>query len=248
MKRIVVKILILICLFISTAIQGQNKIIAESYDDIFFYFSQDENIQNLSKIKTVYIDDLDKYYLFVASNNDLTNVRVETGNNQISLDGKNVNDGDVLSFEANREYDCTINGNEIDLVVMQGSCENVMYINTDSGSLKYIHENKDNKETAEILVLQDGEINYSGYLEHIKGRGNTTWELYDKKPYNIQFEDEVNILGMDESRNWCLLSNYIDRTLLKNKFMYDLAKELNSPYAPSIEVVDLYINGEYRCV
>ena len=177
MKRIVVKILILICLFISTAIQSQTKIIAESYDDILFYFGQDESVEDLSKINMLYIDDLDKYYLFVASNNDLTNVRVKKGNNQISIDGRNVDEDDILSFEKNREYSCTVNGNEIDLVVMQGSCKNVMYINTNSGSLKYIHENKDNKETAEILVLQDGKINYSGYLEHIKGRGNTTWEL-----------------------------------------------------------------------
>lgn len=78
-----------------------------------------------------------------------------------------------------------------------------------------------------------------------RGRGNITW-LEDKKPYALKLEQEMDLLGMGESRNWVLLANAADYSLLRNEVFYNLAQDMNMPYAPQIEQIDLFINGEYR--
>ena len=41
----------------------------------------------------------------------------------------------------------------------------------------------------------------------IKGRGNYTWKVFDKKPYRLKFAKEVRPLGMKENRHFILLSH-----------------------------------------
>jgi CotH protein len=88
----------------------------------------------------------------------------------------------------------------------------------------------------------------------IRGRGNYTWTL-PKKPFKVQLANDgayaavPDLLGMKKNRNWALLADYSDRTLMRNQLMFTLG---NSPlfsdglkWTPSGVHVEVWLNGEY---
>lgn len=79
----------------------------------------------------------------------------------------------------------------------------------------------------------------------IRGRGNSTWG-WPKKPYNIKLDSKAEILGMPKHKRWCLLANYMDRTLMRNKVAYYLAEQTSLAWTPRCEYVELFLNGEYQ--
>ena len=79
----------------------------------------------------------------------------------------------------------------------------------------------------------------------IRGRGNTSWTNMPKKSYKIEFIDKQSMLGMPKDRDWALIANYADKTLMRNYLMYHLSAELDAYYAPRCEFVEVYLNKEY---
>lgn len=78
----------------------------------------------------------------------------------------------------------------------------------------------------------------------IRGRGNTSWGM-PQKSYKIEFVNKQAMLGMPKDRDWALISNYADKTLMKNYLMYHLSAKLGAYYAPRCEFAELYLNKEY---
>jgi hypothetical protein len=88
----------------------------------------------------------------------------------------------------------------------------------------------------------------------IRGRGNTTW-LEPKKPYKIQFTNDASyarvpdFLGMKKNRNWALLADYLDRSLMRNKLAFSLANSSlfadGLKWTSSGQHVEVTLNGEY---
>lgn len=121
-----------------------------------------------------------------------------------------------------------------------------MHIDTETGSMEYIHSKKGNSEETMVRLYDDsGALLYRGASVKMKGRGNATWAEYDKKPYSLEFLEEVDLLQMGAAQNWILLANSTDPTHLKNKAIYDFADNLGLAYSPDSQWVDLYLNGEY---
>lgn len=79
----------------------------------------------------------------------------------------------------------------------------------------------------------------------IRGRGNTSWTDMPKKSYKIEFVNKQEMLGMPKDRDWALIANHADKTLMMNYLMYHLSAELGAYYAPRCEFVELYLNKEY---
>lgn len=123
-----------------------------------------------------------------------------------------------------------------------------LYIDVQSGNMDYIHEEKGNEESGRIRLLSpEGTVDFSGNLNSIRGRGNYTWTK-EKKPYSLTLTAEANLLGMGAAREWILLSNPVDPSLLRNKLVFDYAAEAEMPYSPESRWVDLYLNGSYAGV
>ena len=45
----------------------------------------------------------------------------------------------------------------------------------------------------------------------LRGRGNSTWFVYEKKPYRLRFDKNTSILGMPAAKNYVLLAEYADK-------------------------------------
>ncbi len=80
----------------------------------------------------------------------------------------------------------------------------------------------------------------------IRGRGNSTWGL-PKKPYRLKFAHKEKFLGKGHAnaKNWTLLANHSDKTLLRNAVASFIGRQMGQPFVPSAEFVDVVLNGEY---
>jgi hypothetical protein len=82
----------------------------------------------------------------------------------------------------------------------------------------------------------------------IRGRGNSSWTEMPKKSYKIELKQGWELLGMPKDKDWALIANYSDKTLMKNYLAYRLARDIGMEYSPRCEFVELYLNGEYQGV
>ncbi len=84
---------------------------------------------------------------------------------------------------------------------------------------------------------------YEGRMR-IRGRGNSTWGM-PKKPYKIKLDEKASLLGMPKDKEWCLLANYSDKTLLRNITAMEVSRILDMAWTPRMRSVDVYLNDEY---
>lgn len=188
------------------------------------------------------------YYLFLPTTADLNNLTVwHSFETNPTVNGTAIENGSATSvFSSEGDYGMSVGEKTYTVTVMKSKFIGSMYIATESGNMNYVHADKENKESGDILVVQaDGTVDYDKPLDQIKGRGNTTWTNMEKKPYNIKLNKKASLLGMDASKKWCLLANGQDHSLIRNKVAYDLASEVGLTYSPDSEYVDLYLNNEY---
>ena len=107
---------------------------------------------------------------------------------------------------------------------------------------------KDKKEyrACTIKIESDTAVwNYEG-RGRIRGRGNSSWEWYDKKPYRIKLDEKASIIGLSEEKDWVLLANYRDPTKLMNTFVFEMGRGLGMPYTNHSRYVEVTINGDYK--
>ncbi len=166
-------------------------------------------------------------------------------NNEKIVDGQTCTDF-KLNIPYNINYEYYGKKQSANITFMQSENIATMFIETESGSMEYIHTNKGKGEAGKLRVYTaEGITDYKGEIESLSGRGNNTWDVLDKKPYSLDMTDDVNILGMGSATRWILLANAADPSNLRNKVAYDFAKEMNLKYSPDSRWVDLYLNGEY---
>ena len=96
-----------------------------------------------------------------------------------------------------------------------------------------------------MITIVDGDYIKTDILE-IRGRGNASWK-FKKQPYRIKFANATYLFDNPaRARNWSLISNEGDKTLIRNLVAFDISKRLDMPYTPAGRLVDLVINGDYR--
>ena len=85
---------------------------------------------------------------------------------------------------------------------------------------------------------------YTGAID-IRGRGNSSWEM-PKKGYRIKLPSPgAAVLDMPADRDWVLLANYADKTLMRGDVGFELSRRLNMAWTPRMRHVELYLNGEF---
>ena len=124
----------------------------------------------------------------------------------------------------------------------------VVRIVTDGGAGIY---DKKNYVKGSITIEDPVEM-YSNVKEFtarmgIRGRGNSTWG-WPKKPWKVKLDEKASLLGMPADKEWALLANYADRTLIRNITAMKLSEICGFSWTPRMRSVEVYLNGEYQGV
>ena len=80
----------------------------------------------------------------------------------------------------------------------------------------------------------------------IRGRGNSTWFIHPKKPFQMKLAEKSAFLGMPEDKKWLFLAEYSDKTMLRNTIAFELGYMSNLDWTPAGEFAEVFLNGEYN--
>lgn len=131
---------------------------------------------------------------------------------------------------------------------------------TDADLDKALYKNRKTGEapyqTATVTLKDNGIDKDTKHLSEfsdqveIKVRGNSTANPTNgKKAYRLKFpkKHKHDLLGLGyEKRNWALLANVFDHSMIRNALSYHLEKEVGLDFCPGYKFIDLVINGNYR--
>ncbi|MBE6465452.1 CotH kinase family protein [Denitrobacterium detoxificans] len=182
-----------------------------------------------------------------------------------------VQDGTVISFSSldallSSQGSATFSisygaGHTAPFIIMKSAYVDAMFLTSadaENYGRSYVEGSADHSAKASIavtLLTPSGDVVYdaddlaSGSLSTIKGRGNSTWGLGVKKPYQISLSKKADLLETGDSANkakkWILLAGSADPTLIHTAIAYDLGLELGM-LGMQGAFVDLYYDGEYR--
>ena len=123
-----------------------------------------------------------------------------------------------------------------------------VYINTTGGAPILDRENY----VTSTIKIEDLDKYYSDEVQFtstagIRGRGNSTWGM-PKKPYRIKLDSKASLLGMSTDKDWALLANYLDKSLLRNLTAFEISRKAEMSWTPASISVDFYLNGAYQGV
>ena len=148
------------------------------------------------------------------------------------------------AFAASDRVTLTLEGGRTETVCLRQSSLPSLRLTLNGTTLDQIHQDKDVKYPGNDLVLTDGDDVLTGTVE-IKGRGNSTWREYAKKPYQIKFSKKTSVLGMPAAKKWILLANASDDSMIRTRLVYDAADQMDFPFVTEYQYVDLWIDGQY---
>ncbi len=193
----------------------------------------------------------DTSYFFLPSSASKTEVEIlNTYNYPVTVNGVQIASGEVktISYVVGETYkvDGAVSS---DLIIMRSDAEASLFVNNDYSKTDnlwdYLTADKENSTSAKSAIVNaDGTI-VDTDIKKIKGRGNTTWNA-DKKPFNLNFDDTVEVGTMQKTKQFSLLANFQDAALSRNRILYDLGDAVGMRYSSDSRFVDFYVDGEYK--
>ena len=206
------------------------------------------------------LDDNSKVF-YLPSSQDLTKIKMSFKGNKSFTYGDGIQpDGegniDITPFvtvdeDHNVCYSVkfTVDGSNATYTFYAADSLPAVYVES-SMTLNEIKIKRQVDELAKVKIVNpDGSIEYEDselVTSEFKVRGNTTPDLF-KKPYQIKIGTKTDLFGMGEAKTWVLLANYLDTSLLRTSFMFELAQKLGMD-ASCFQSVDVYVNGCYEGV
>ncbi len=208
-----------------------------------------ENESGDSEVVTAFEAEEGNYYVFLPSYAKMEKVKYEKNTAKtVSIDGIKLSEGmSCEAFVLETEYELSVDREKQTTIQFLRSADvATLYIDTASGSMENIHNDKNYEERASVrLLTKSGVVDHSDELGALKGRGNYTW-LCEKKSYVLTLSEAGNLLDMGDATKWILLANPTDETNLNNKLVFDLAGRVGSVWTPECQYVDVFLNGEYN--
>ena len=80
----------------------------------------------------------------------------------------------------------------------------------------------------------------------IKGRGNWTWNGFEKKPYRLKLDKKAPLAGLKASKHFGLLAHADDYNgFLRNTVGFWLSEHIGMAWTPAQRPVEVVLNGDY---
>ena len=139
-----------------------------------------------------------------------------------------------------------ISGNftsELPLIVINTNGKTIVNEPKIEANMKIIHNPGGTNKVTDTPNEYNGKVGIE-----IRGKSSSN---YPQKPYLFETRNadgsnnNVSILGLPEENDWILLSNYNDKSLMRNVLGYQLFEKLGH-YAPRARMVNVVINNEYQ--
>lgn len=148
-------------------------------------------------------------------------------------------------FNSDLRYKCLvdIDSTNIPIVSVETDLYGIPYNKTWTTAHLKIINNQGNK----FNKLTDPSNEYNGLIS-IKLRGQSSRD-FAKQSYRFELINEdlsdtsISIMGMPEESDWILSGPFADKSLIRNKFVYDLASKMGQ-YAPRSRFCELVLNGQ----
>lgn len=130
-----------------------------------------------------------------------------------------------------------------------------IYINTENNKKVTTKEEYTN---ATIRIEDDNNSNFnlSSTNLRIKCRGNSSYvnahlagEPFEnsKFSYKIKFDEKQDLFGFGKDKEWNLIANFMDRSLIRNHLVYSLSRLMDGmEFSIDHQYVELYLNNEYN--
>jgi len=121
----------------------------------------------------------------------------------------------------------------------------VIYIDTDNAQ---DITSKEDYVKMNLSIVSDNPVHdlvRTGLRDEIRGRGNSSW-TWPKKPYRVRFAEKISLFGLEAARNWVLLANWKDYTLLSNTVALELGRRFGMPFTNHYVHVEVVLNGTYQ--
>lgn len=122
----------------------------------------------------------------------------------------------------------------------------VCYINTENGEEI---TSKENYLKAEMWIdPMNTDFEACGSKENpltlqIRGRGNSSWNSFGKKPYRLKLDSKAEILGMPKSKHFGLISHAPTHLYIQNASAFQTARLMELGWVPRNQPVEVVLNG-----
>lgn len=137
--------------------------------------------------------------------------------------------------------------------------ENLSYLSLDDSEYPYVGVPRLVIETEDFSQIRDRTTEIPARLQvygknapeteimdlTVRGRGNSSFTGMPKAGIKLEFNSKQSMVGMPKNKDWALISNFADKTHLKNFISYKLADWLGDEYSPRTAYVEVYLNREY---
>lgn len=101
---------------------------------------------------------------------------------------------------------------------------------------------------AKLQIYGGKEPNSEVLSLSVKGRGNSSFNGMSKYSIKIKFHDKQNLFNIPPNKEWALIANFSDKSLLKNMISFRLYEKLGAKWSPKFQPVELYLNQKYMGV
>lgn len=230
---------------------GEFKVVNSQENMLYAHAFSDSGVDIESWVK--WSKSSGKYYFYLPSSVDKNQIELlNTYSSDITIDGVTLTPyvPTIVNYSADKASTVKINGSSYSLTFMNSDSEASLFVNNDNSTTddlwNYLSADKSNYSSASSAIVdKDGTCETVG-IKKIKGRGNTTWNNSDKKPFNINFNSTVTVGTMQATKQYSLLANFQDPSLARNRILYDLGDAVGLPYSCDSRFVDFYVDGEYK--
>lgn len=144
-------------------------------------------------------------------------------------------------------------------IKIEGSALPIVFLNVNHQTIQ-----RDSYVLAEMRIV-NGKSNYSDTLAHpgqktnyaghiaLKYRGNSSFNLSDKKPFAFKTlktadlngkKDKVKLLGMAKDNTWALLAPFSDKSMMRDVLTFELSRPYMD-FTPHARYCELILDGTY---
>ena len=161
--------------------------------------------------------------------------------NELQVSGISSNDfSEVLTYSVKNSNGKEI-ANKVDITHFTGLP--IVYIYTEGG---VPIDSKEEYRKGNVSI--DGGRYFADFPSlnmKIRGRGNSTWWVSDKKPYQLKFSDKTEFLEMPKDKKWIFLAEFSDKSLIRNKISFEMGYLSSLDWTPQSTYAEVIVNDEY---